>query len=162
MLDRKIFLTQPDAVFAGLKKRGKKFFDAAKLLAELLEKSQGERQALELLQSQLNAGSKALAQVKGDERTSKLAELKKLSEKVKVDEARLRASEEAITTGIQALPNIPLADVPEGKDADANVTLHEVGERPNLQSPKDYLTLAESLGIIDVQRAAKASGSRFG
>lgn len=162
MLDRKTFLQQPEVVLTGLQKRGKKFADEAKSIVNLLEKNQGERQALEILQSELNVGSKRLTQAEGDERKSKLAELKKLSEKVKLHEARLRAAEAAIDLGIQRLPNIPLEDVPVGKSADDNTVLREVGERPELSTPKDYLSLAESLGIIDVQRAAKASGSRFG
>ena len=41
--------------------------------------------------------------------------------------------------------------------------MKEVGEKPKFDfAPKDYLSLAEKLGIIDIKRAAKVSGSRFG
>lgn len=61
------------------------------------------------------------------------------------------------------IPNIPLADVPVGKDEKDNVVLRKVGKIPKFNfKPKDYLELAENLDLIDVKRAAKIAGSRFG
>ncbi len=64
---------------------------------------------------------------------------------------------------LSRVPNIPDASWPVGRGEHENVTLREVGEKPKFAFvPKDYLTLAESLGIVDVERASKVSGSRFG
>jgi seryl-tRNA synthetase len=60
------------------------------------------------------------------------------------------------------LPNIPKADVPVGDSDEQNVVLREVGEKRPIANPKQYLELTEEQGLIDIQRASKVSGSRFG
>jgi seryl-tRNA synthetase len=61
------------------------------------------------------------------------------------------------------LPNLPLPEVPIGENEAANKVIKEVGEKPVFDfEVKDYLTLGENLDLIDVKRAAKVSGSRFG
>ncbi len=61
------------------------------------------------------------------------------------------------------LPNLPLPEVPLGKDESENVILREVGEKPKFNfSVKDYMALGEKLGWIDIEKAGKAIGSRFG
>jgi len=61
------------------------------------------------------------------------------------------------------IPNLPLDDVPVGKDERDNVVLREVGKRPEFKfKPKDYLEISEKLDLIDIKRAAKVSGTRFG
>lgn len=60
------------------------------------------------------------------------------------------------------IPNIPLETVPEGKDESENVVLREVGEKPRFDfEPKSYFEIAQKLDIIDTQRSAKISGTRF-
>lgn len=113
------------------------------------------------------------------ERTTKVEELraqqKKLGEERKVEEAKqlkevIRQEEEALGSvekkrddTIRQIPNMPLSDVIVGKNDKENTVLREVGEKPKFDFvSKDYLTLAEALDIIDVERAAKVSGARFG
>lgn len=70
-------------------------------------------------------------------------------------------------------PNLPFDDVPVGKSETENKVLREVGKKPDLDfsakggsasggEPKDYLTLAKNLDLIDVDKAGEISGSRFG
>ena len=60
------------------------------------------------------------------------------------------------------LPNIPFADVPVGKDESANVDVRKWGEPKEFSfEPKDHVDLGESLGILDLERATKITGSRF-
>ncbi|MBI2591664.1 MAG: serine--tRNA ligase [Candidatus Brennerbacteria bacterium] len=62
-----------------------------------------------------------------------------------------------------ALPNLPLPEVIRGKSDKENTTAKEAGNKKEFNFiPKDYLVLSEVLKIIDVKRAAKVSGSRFG
>lgn len=113
------------------------------------------------------------------EKTTKVEELraqqKKLGEERKVDEAKqlketIRQEEETLGVvekkreeTIRQIPNMPFSDVIVGKNDKENTVLREVGIKPAFDfTPKDYLTLAENLDIIDVQRAAKVSGARFG
>jgi len=61
------------------------------------------------------------------------------------------------------LKNQPLPEVPVGKDETENIVLREVGEKTKFNFiPKDYMALNENLGWVDVERAGKAIGSRFG
>jgi len=61
------------------------------------------------------------------------------------------------------LPNIPFDDVPVGKDDSENIVLRKVGNPPKFDFPiKDYMQLGRKLDLIDTERAAKVSGSRFG
>lgn len=65
---------------------------------------------------------------------------------------------------VNSLPNLPLDDVPIGKDEKDNLVLRDgVIQKPKFDFvPKDYLELAKKLDLIDIERAAKVSGSRFG
>lgn len=90
-------------------------------------------------------------------------ELKTLKQKIQAHELRHGQLANKLTTMLLLVPNIPFDDVPVGKDESGNVVIREVGDKPKFNfEPKDYLTLAEALDIIDVKTAAGVSGSRFG
>lgn len=101
----------------------------------------------------------------GEER--KIEEAKEVKEKIKRAEAELNEIEKQRGKILAGLPNLPFDDVPVGKDDKENVVLREEGEKPKFSveggfKPKDYLEIAEKLDLIDTERAAKVSGSRFG
>ena len=90
---------------------------------------------------------------KGKEIKIKLAEL----------ESEKKVTSEKLNELLRKLPNLPLPEVPIGKDETENVVLREVKEKTKFSfNPKDYLALNEKLGWIDTERAGKAVGSRFG
>jgi seryl-tRNA synthetase len=63
---------------------------------------------------------------------------------------------------LASLPNLPEPEAPDGETEEDNVTLREVGERPELGfEPLDHLDLAQRHGWIEMEAAAEASGSRF-
>lgn len=96
-----------------------------------------------------------------DERS--IEEAKKNKEEIKAKEDKLLILEEERDLLLRQIPNLPLGEVPLGKDEKDNIVLREVGEKPKFNfPPKDYLTLAQNLNLIDVKRAAKTSGNRFG
>ena len=93
-------------------------------------------------------------------------ELETESSKLKSEMASLEQEQEKfsreLTEILSSLPNIPLADVPVGKDESANKCVRVVGEIPKFDfKPKHHYELGEDLGLIDFQTAAKVSGSRF-
>ncbi len=106
---------------------------------------------------------------KSQEQKNKLASEKNVEEGKKIKEG-LRANEEklrGIETKLQELlfqiPNIPAPDVKVGKSEKENEIIKKNGESKKFDfTPKDHLALGESLDVIDVKRAAKVSGSRFG
>ena len=92
-----------------------------------------------------------------------IEQAKNLKNKIKELEPELEKAELNFNILFSQIPNIPLDDVLVGKDASENKVLREVGKKPNFNfKPKDYLEIAEKLDIIDIKRAGKVSGSRFG
>ncbi len=92
----------------------------------------------------------------------KIEEAKKLKEEIKKIETELSAIEKHRQELLYKMPNPPLAWVRVGKDEKENKTLREVGVKPDLKDPKDYMAITGRLGLIDTERASKVSGSRFG
>ncbi|MBI5732913.1 serine--tRNA ligase [Candidatus Jorgensenbacteria bacterium] len=116
--------------------------------------------ALDQLKADQNSLGKELATKKRDDLLSKAEVLKKRVQEISLTRDEFAAKREAI---LRSLPNIPIEDVPVGKDETENKIVKEVGKIPSYDFiPKDYLLLGEELGLIDVGRAAKTSGSRFG
>ncbi len=84
-----------------------------------------------------------------------------LKGEIKAKEPLLKETEEQLQKLLLELPNVPQEDVPVG-DESANVVIKQVGKPPKFSfEPKDHLALGEALGVIDVERATKVSGSRF-
>jgi seryl-tRNA synthetase len=89
-----------------------------------------------------------------------LERAKDLAAQVKEVEARQAEAEQVFTAAHLAIPNLVIDGVPAGGEDDF-VVLDVVGEPPALDDPKDHLELGEALGLIDMERGAKVSGSRF-
>lgn len=90
-------------------------------------------------------------------------ESKKLKEQLGKLETELTEIELQWTEVMMQIPNIPMNDVPVGKDETENKVISKFGEAPKFKfEPKDHLALGENLDLIDVARAAKISGARFG
>jgi len=94
------------------------------------------------------------------------SDLEKESTNLKNEMAALEKEQEKfsneLTKILSSLPNIPLSDVPVGKDESENKCVRVVGEIPEFNfKPKHHYELGEDLGLIDFQTAAKVSGSRF-
>lgn len=141
----------------GLQRRGHKF---KKLLVSLTTGADTERkrlqQELEGHQAEINAANKIIPTLSGDAKKKKIADLKIVSDRI------AEVKKVLLTSTDLRLPNTPRPDVPDGDDDTHNLVQREVGKKPNLTHPKDYLALATTHGWIDMVRAAKVSGSRFG
>jgi len=104
------------------------------------------------LRAQLNALSKE----------RKAEEAKKVKVQIRSVEEELRRAERGREEVLWQIPNLPLPDVPIGKDASGNKVLREVGETTKFDfQPRDYLEITQKLDLIDIERSAKISGSRF-
>jgi len=74
-----------------------------------------------------------------------------------------KESEEKLQKILEKIPNIPASDVPIGKDDSENIVIKTWGKKPDFDfKPLDHVQLGEKLDIIDIKRASKVSGSRFG
>lgn len=90
-------------------------------------------------------------------------QLKILKKQIQELEIKIDELERKTFEILRKIPNPPFPWVPLGKNESENVVLKEVGRKPQFNFTfKDYLTIAEELDLIDVKRASKISGSRFG
>lgn len=161
MLDIKFIRNNRDMVRAGVSAKGSPA-DIDRLL-EFDELRRGKLKAIEALRSEQNAASEEIAKTTGGVRDEKIATMKELKERLQRDEQELVTLQKEFDALMMQVPNLPIGDVPVGKSATENVVLREAGERPQFDFlPKDHVALGEALDIIDVERAGKVSGTRFG
>ena len=85
-------------------------------------------------------------------------ELKQVKEELRQTEEQLAAAAAARDAALEALPNPPHPDVPDGETEDDAAEIRRWGEPPKLEHPRDHL----ELGRFEMERAARLSGSRFG
>ena len=90
------------------------------------------------------------------------AELARAPDEVSEKEARMRSTEQELEKNLLELPNLAHESVPAGPDEDANQEIRRVGSPPSFDfEPKAHHELGAALGMLDLPRAAKLSGSRF-
>jgi len=162
MIDPIIVRDNPDKVRLNLKNRN---FDP-KLVDQFLDLDSDWREKLAEVE-ELRAGrNKITDEIKsngGKPNDELLVKAKEIKDQLQKLEAPLVKLEEKWQEALYALPNMIADDVPVGKDDTDNVEIKKWGEVPKFDfKPKDHLEIGESLDIIDVKRAAKVSGSRFG
>jgi len=159
VIDLKLLRENPDVVRASQRARGE---DPA-LVDALLAADEARRAAVSAadnLRAEQKAASRSVGKASPDERPALLERAKELAEQVKAAEARQAEAEQALTEAHMAISNIVIDGVPPGGEDDF-VVLDTVGEPTPIDNPRDHLELGESLGLIDVERGAKVSGSRF-
>jgi seryl-tRNA synthetase len=120
----------------------------------------------EQAQARRNAASKEIGQAKAkkDEASAQklMAEVNELKTTMPALEAEAKAAEEELNTILATIPNLPLAEVPEGADETGNVEHHKSGQKRDYAfTPKQHFELGEALGLMDFETAAKLSGARF-
>ena len=160
MLDIKLIRENPQKVSDGCQKKGIEV-DIARLL-EVDKKRKDVLQALEDMRSKKNQANRDIQGGKGDKEKiiMQMRELDTNNDRLDGD---LKVLEEEFNKLMRQIPNLPLDEVPFGKDDRENVVMREEGQKPKFNfKPRDYLDIAEKLDIIDVKRAALVSGSRFG
>lgn len=152
MLDISLVRTEPEKVREGL--RAKR---ADPQLVDSFLARDAEWRLLTKTVDALRAKQKQLGAAKD------IAGATAVKEEIRMKEETLAQVASERDAFLASMPNLPLPSVPLGGGSIENVVVREMGEKPAFDfAPKDYLTLAESLDLIDIHRAAKVSGSRFG
>jgi seryl-tRNA synthetase len=160
MIDLADLRARPEAYDQAAKNKAVKVDVLAFL--KLDEERRELQQHVDSMRSEKNAVSKAVPQMQGDEKAKAIADMKELGEKLKASEEKYAATEEEWKKMYLLVPNLPLPEVPVGHSEDDNVSIREVGEKKKFPfEPKDHMALGTALGIIDVEKAAVVSGSRF-
>ncbi|QMU56620.1 MAG: serine--tRNA ligase [Candidatus Mycalebacterium zealandia] len=164
MLDWKFVEQNLDEVKKKLSARGFDFDFAG--ISPLLSRRREVIGQVEELERKRNEGSREMAALKqkGDDKGfEKLSdELKTVSEKVKSLNSDRTEIEEKIRTEMLIIPNIPHESVPAGAGAGDNIEVRKWGEKPEFDfEPLLHDQIGEKLRILDLERAAKITGSRF-
>jgi seryl-tRNA synthetase len=164
MHDIRFIRDNPDAFDRGLTRRGLEP-QAARLVA-LDEKRRTAIQAAEAAQARRNAASKEIGEAKKakDEAraTALLGEVAALKDAIPALEAAEKKATEELNAALAEIPNLPLDEVPDGRDENDNVEHHHFGAKRNYAfAPKQHFELGEALGQMDFEAAAKLSGARF-
>ena len=119
---------------------------------------------LEALRHQRNVVSDQIAEMKkaGENADDLVAQMRDVSSKIKTLDKSLADTQETLEQMLLGMPNIPHASVPVGKDEADNPVVNVVGERPEFDfEPKAHWDIGAELGILDFERAAKITGTRF-
>src|ERR1043165_8375023 len=148
-----------------LDEASRKLFSSRNLLA-IDERRRAAIQKFEQAQARRNAVSKEVGQAKAkkDEATAQklMAEVNELKTTLPALEAETKAVEKELDKVLATIPNLPLAEVPDGADERGNVEHHKFGARRDYAfTPKQHFELGEALGLMDFETAAKLSGARF-
>ncbi len=164
MLDIKWIRENPEALDAALAKRSAE--PLSQSLVALDEKRRSAVQKAQDLLSRRNAASKEIGAAMAQKNTelaeklkAEVAEIKETLPTAEEEERRLSAE---LADQLSRIPNVPLDEVPVGKDEHDNIVTRIIGEKPRWNhTPKEHFEIGEALGYMDFERATKLSGSRF-
>jgi len=140
--------------------------DPAALLGDFAAIDTARREAitsLETLKAKRNRLSEEIGKLKrtGADATALTEEVRALREESESLEATANEQDAALRSILEAIPNIPDASVPEGKDETGNHLEKTCGEPRTFDHARPHWEIGEALSILDFNRAAKISGSRF-
>lgn len=164
MLDIRLIRENPAAVQARLAARGG---DAHERIDEILNCDRDRRSAetrLQHIQAERKRMSKEIGmrRARGEDTAAVEAEVRGLGESLAQTEAEAAALDARQRDLLLMVPNLPHEACPVGADAGANPEVRVHGQRPVFAfDPKSHVVLAEKLGLVDFERAAKISGSAF-
>ncbi len=119
---------------------------------------------VEELKRRRNLASDGIAQMKQarHDATSQIEEMREVSQRIKNLDQQLAAVQEKLDEILLLIPNMPHPSVAVGKDEHDNPVVKVWGQPPEFDfQPKPHWDVAESLGIIDFERAARMTGARF-
>jgi seryl-tRNA synthetase len=161
VIDPALLRSDPEQIRLSLRRRGLTV-DLDGLIDMEARLRRTRQEAEETRAAQKEAG-KEIARVQGAEKEAAIAEVAKLAESYKALEDEADRLAQTFEQHWAALPNLVDPDSADGKSEVDNVEIKRVGEQPSFDfEASDFTALGSSLDIIDMERGAKVSGSRFG
>lgn len=164
MIDIKLIRENPDFVKKRLKTRDESYLKLIDRLLEIDEERRKIIKEIESLRAERNEKSKLFPTLKreGKDTTEIQQRVKQIGEIIKNLEDKLQEIENEFNNILYYIPNLPAPDVPVGKDENDNVEIRRWGEPRKFDfEPLSHYEIGEKLGILDFERGAKLSGSRF-
>lgn len=165
MLDIKRIRTNTEEIKEALGNRGEAF--DVSVIDEIVQLDERRREILvevETLKNKRKQTSSEIPKLKkaGENVEGILAEMKELADKIKDLDAEVSKIDEKIKYHMLRIPNIPNKNVPDGKTDEDNVEIRKWGEVPQFNfTTKAHWDIGVDLGVLDFERAAKITGSRF-
>ncbi|AGA59672.1 seryl-tRNA synthetase [Thermobacillus composti KWC4] len=163
MLDVKLLRSDYDRVIRALEQRGM----STELIDGFPELDRRRRELLtesERLKNRRNTVSQEVAKIKreGGDAEALIVEMREVGDRIKALDDEVRELEAKIERILLAVPNIPHESVPIGESEADNVEIRRYGEPPSFPfEPKSHWEIADRLGILDFESAARTTGSRF-
>lgn len=162
MIDLKSLREDPDTYRAAVRNKNESAdIDA---ILSLDEKRRELLQSGNELKHKRNVVSEEIGQKKkaGEDATEQIGAMRDVAARIKSIDNDLKSVEDELEQLMLWVPNVPHKSVPVGKDESANELIREWGETPTIDfEPKTHLELGESLGLFDLMRSAKISGTGF-
>jgi seryl-tRNA synthetase len=160
VLDIRAIREDPEPFRKGLARRN--LTDAVDRLLELDQRRRELTVQVEELRAEQNRASKAIGPAQGDEKQRLINEIGEVSARVKALEPDLEQAEGELNDVLASTPNVPHESAPDGFTEEDAVEVRRVGEPPAFDfQPRDHADLGELLGVLDTERGARTSGSRF-
>ncbi|OLB74087.1 MAG: serine--tRNA ligase [Alphaproteobacteria bacterium 13_2_20CM_2_64_7] len=164
MHDIKWIRDNPDAFDRALARRG--LPAEAKRLIEIDERRRAAIQKAEAALARRNTASREIGAAKksNEEAAAQalLAEVARLKAEIPQLEEEAKKASKELDDALAQIPNLPLDEVPDGKDPSDNVEHHRFGAKRDYGfQPEQHFDLGEALGQMDFETAAKLSGARF-
>jgi seryl-tRNA synthetase len=163
LLDAKLLRNEPDRVRQGLLNRGKSLDDVTRF-TDLDTRRRELLHEVEQLKNRRNTVSQEVAVKKrsGEDAEALILEMRDVGDRIKELDEEVRTVESELDQVLLSIPNVPHASVPVGTSEDDNIELRKWGQPSELAyAPKAHWELAQDLDILDFERAAKVTGSRF-
>jgi len=162
LLDINIIRENPESVRKSLRDRQMDPSPVDKIL-DLDTKRRAVLVQVETLKAERNTVSKEISQIKDHaERQARIADMRAVGDKITELDENLAEIELELARFTATIPNIPDPRTPYGKDDSENPVIKTVGEPKQFDfTPKPHWDLGPALGVIDFERGAKLTGSRF-
>lgn len=159
MIDKDFIIEHTDKVKTALKNRGgnPSEIDGIK---DYIKVERDKKKEIDDKREELNKISEEIAKI--GKKKEMIEKASKFKEEIRYLENKYKQIQEQLVDKLRKLPNVPLDFVPIGKSENDNKVVREWDKKSHFGfAPKDYLALTEP-HLIDIERAGKVSGSRFG
>jgi seryl-tRNA synthetase len=160
VLDIRAIRENPERFRAGLARRN--MADAVDELLATDERRRSLTARVEELRAEQNRASKQIGKAQGEERQNLIAAVAEVSKEIQELEPQLVDAETELNALLARVPNLPHESAPDGFTEEDAVEVRRHGRPTTFDfEPKDHAALGELLGVLDTERGARTSGSRF-
>ncbi|MCL4416362.1 MAG: serine--tRNA ligase [Actinobacteria bacterium] len=160
MIDQELFRKNPEIFETEIKKRNMKINISSDISLDRERRKAILR--VDELRAKKNENSKKMPKLSGEEKLQIISEMKKINEELEILEPQLEKLNEEFIARMALYPNISHESTPVGKDENDNIPVFFWGEKPAFDFiPENHVNLGRNLDILDDEKGAKVSGSRF-